>query len=357
MGLDITYERSVNKSFMKIPALPTPCLDEKLIFYKEYRGTLPVEKCYVNGEGQYWYNITGKQALDTYCKIHGVEQNFFEMLMLRICSQLEILDWNLITPACLIMEPEMIFINHDGDEVLFVLYPNPNGDFFENLQKLMEYLLTKLNHENREGLKQIYNIYEMCLNKTFRIEDIKQELLSEKKENIISEQEEEIDTSVQVVERKESLEMESKITEWLSQLKRWILNMIKSKEETPMVVYPDEIEEEIERTVNPTICLTATFKEPMGQLLYEGVEDFPDFQLGKEVSILGKNKRVKLYLDKETISQFHAKIDYLEGCYYIEDLNSTNGTFVNDEMLNYKEKKELVPGDLIRFADVKYRFL
>lgn len=38
-------------------------------------------------------------------------------------------------------------------------------------------------------------------------------------------------------------------------------------------------------------------------------------------------------------------------------MNSTNGTFVNDEMLNYKEQRELSPGDVLRFADVKYRFL
>ena len=43
--------------------------------------------------------------------------------------------------------------------------------------------------------------------------------------------------------------------------------------------------------------------------------------------------------------------------FYIEDLNSTNGTFVNDEVLAYKEKKLLKSNDIVRFADVKYRFV
>ena len=57
------------------------------------------------------------------------------------------------------------------------------------------------------------------------------------------------------------------------------------------------------------------------------------------------------------ISQFHAKIEWMDDVYYIEDTNSTNGTYVNDTLLNYKEKRELTPGDSIRFADVKYRFM
>ena len=32
---EITYERDVNKSYMKIPAIVETCLDEKLIFKKQ----------------------------------------------------------------------------------------------------------------------------------------------------------------------------------------------------------------------------------------------------------------------------------------------------------------------------------
>lgn len=358
---DITYERSVNKSFMKIPAVETAGLDEKLIFHKQYRGILPVEKCYVNGEGQYWYNITGKQALDTYCKVNSIEPQFFEMLILRICSQLEILDWNLIDTRCLVMDPELIFMNHDGEEVSFILYPDPRGDFFEELQKLMEYLLTKLNHEDREGMKQPYRIYEMSLTKAFRLEDLKQVILSGREKEPVMEKEEIIpEAELEVAAEEEHMlsEIEKKFKEWTGRIREILWKQEKVQEGIPMVVYPEDEEEEKEEVViNPTICLTAALQEPMGHLLYEGIGNYPDFQIEKEMCVLGKNPRVKLYLDKDTISQFHAKFDYREGCYYLEDMNSTNGTFVNDEVLNYKEKKVLSPGDLIRFADVKYRFL
>ena len=140
---EITYERDINKSYMKIPAVMEACFDEKLMTQKKYTGCIPMEKCFVNGKGQYWYNITGKQALDAYCRINPIGLQFFETLILRICSQLEVLEWNLIDTNCLMVDPELIFLNSRGEELSFVLYPCNSSDFFKDLQQLMEYLFNR----------------------------------------------------------------------------------------------------------------------------------------------------------------------------------------------------------------------
>jgi len=155
---EIMYERDIHRSYMKIPAVLESCLDEKLMINKNYPGILPMEKCFINGRGQYWYNISGKQALDAYCKVNSIDKGFFETLILRICSQLEILEWNLIDTNCLVVDPEFIFVNSAGDEVSFVLYPDNKGNFFEELQQLMEYLLTKLNHGDKIECIRIHDL-------------------------------------------------------------------------------------------------------------------------------------------------------------------------------------------------------
>lgn len=358
---EITYERDVHKSYMKIPAVLETCLDEKLIFKKDYQGILPMEKCYVNGSGQYWYNISGKQALDAYCRVNAINQNFFENLILRICSQLEILEWNLIDTGCLVVDPELIFVNHSGEDVSFILYPSTNGNFFDELQQLMEYLLTKLNHGDKEGVHEAYRIYEMTLTKGYSIHDLKKAILEEK-EKVPIQQNENIPAKdiVEEVEVPKEIdifqEIEKKIQQLVEKTKD-ILWKKDNKEEVPWVVDPeDELEEELV-TVHPTVCLAATVGVPQGILIHDGAGNYPDFELSQESCVVGKNTRVKLHINRETISQFHAKIDYWEKNYYIEDLNSTNGTFVNEEVLSYKEKRVLSQGDIIRFADVKYRFL
>lgn len=365
---EITYERDVNKSYMKIPAVIETCLDEKLMFRKEYQGILPMEKCYINGRGQYWYNISGKQALDAYCRVHSINHGFFETLILRICSQLEILEWNLIDSNCLVVDPELIFVDPSGEEVSFILYPDTKGTFLDELQQLMEYLLTKLNHGDNSGVHQAYEIYNLIRTEGYSIADLKQAILKHREpEAVLSEENPVCITDMDVIAQEplqespkevSSMEIEKKLANLWERLKNFLQTKRENKEEIPMVIYPeDEEEEEGELNINPTICLAATLGEPQGRLIYEGMGDYPDFELEQESNIVGKNPRVKLYINRETISQFHAKFDYFDKTYYIEDMNSTNGTFVNDEILNYKEKRALSPGDVLRFADVKYRFL
>lgn len=384
---EITYERDVSKSYMKTPAVIESCLDEKLIFRKEYKGILAMEKCYVNGKGQYWFNITGKQALDAYCRINTIDQKFFENLILRICSQLEVLEWNLIDTNCLIVDPEMIFLNHTGEDISFILYPDTRDNFHHELQQLMEYLLTKLNHNDKAGVQQAYEIYEMTLSEGYSIQDLKNTILEKREENKNTDIKRTMDTTWSNTEEyltvkkddvnkekietedimegtgifcnpKIFLEIEEKILALWEKAKEILLNSQKKEDEIPMVVHPeDNEEEEMEITIHPTICLATEFGESRGVLVHEGIGAYPDFELKEEMGMVGKNPKARLQINKETISQFHAKIEYINHTYYIEDLNSTNGTFVNDEMLNYKEKRVLTSGDILRFADVRYRFL
>ncbi len=360
----VTYERDIHKSYMKIPSIIGSSLDEKLIFRKGYQGILSMEKSFVNGAAEYWYNISGKQALDVYCQGNSINQDFFERLILRICSQLELLEWNLIDCNCLLVEPEYIFVNHTGEEIYFALYPDTSMDIFEQLQQLAEYLLTKLNHSDREGVHAVYRIYEIILTKKYNIEELKTVVLEmrEKAPTILPPP-----VNSDSIEATEDRIFETKEEDVFQILKGKLQQFIKwieiktwkkeNKEQIPEVVHPKELLEEEETEVHPTVCLTPTLGATKGMLLYEGMESYPDFQLNQDSCVVGKNPRVKIYIDRETISQFHAKVEYSQGVYYIEDMNSTNGTFVNDKILNYKERQALFPGDVIRFADVKYRFL
>ncbi|MBR3812078.1 MAG: FHA domain-containing protein [Agathobacter sp.] len=371
---EITYERDVNKSYMKIPAVMESSLDEKLMLRKAYQGIVPMEKCYVNGKGQYWYNISGKQALDAYCRVNAINQRFFETLILRICSQLEVLEWNLMDTASLVVDPELIFVNHSGEEISFILYPNTKGNFLDELQELIEYLLTKLNHSDKEGVHQAYRIYEMTLTEGYSISDLKQMILSVREEKnetpaikpMLAYEESPSSSKSKEDDFKEEMRnkeavfliIEKKIQDLVERIKEILATKKAKDEEIPMVVCPDDpMEEEIEHVINPTICLATTLAKSQGLLLHEGIGNYPDFDLGKESCIVGKSSKAGLCINRETISQFHAKIDCSNDTYYIEDMNSTNGTFVNDKMLNYKEKRLLSPGDVLRFADIKYRFL
>lgn len=62
--------------------------------------------------------------------------------------------------------------------------------------------------------------------------------------------------------------------------------------------------------------------------------------------------------DKGTVSKEHAVITCVDGCFYIEDKGSANGTFLNNCTDNAKRisREQLNSGDVIYFCDVPYVF-
>ncbi|MBP5773657.1 MAG: FHA domain-containing protein, partial [Eubacterium sp.] len=54
------------------------------------------------------------------------------------------------------------------------------------------------------------------------------------------------------------------------------------------------------------------------------------------------------------VSRVHARLNYEMGVFTIEDLNSTNGTFVNEERLKSHEIKTIEKGDVIKLADLEF---
>ena len=85
--------------------------------------------------------------------------------------------------------------------------------------------------------------------------------------------------------------------------------------------------------------------------------DGSSFHLGHTPVLIGKMRdSVQLLLDEPVVSRIHARIIWnLEG-YYLEDLNSKNGTFLNGELLDGQSAVLLSDGDIISFADQKYCF-
>ena len=64
---------------------------------------------------------------------------------------------------------------------------------------------------------------------------------------------------------------------------------------------------------------------------------------------IGRDKKNKLPIENNAVSRYHAVITSENGNFYLEDLNSTNGTFLNGRQVL---KDRINPGDAIRIANV-----
>jgi len=92
-------------------------------------------------------------------------------------------------------------------------------------------------------------------------------------------------------------------------------------------------------------------------LIYQGEHGCADFQIETEEYFLGRNSgEVDGKIETDGISRVHARITKREGEYYIEDLNSTNGTYVNGELLERHRIRKLNANDWVRFGIEEYLF-
>jgi hypothetical protein len=69
---------------------------------------------------------------------------------------------------------------------------------------------------------------------------------------------------------------------------------------------------------------------------------------------IGRSGEADVQIEDRYASGLHARIFSRDGRTYIEDMNSTNGTLVNDATLH--GEAELIDGDIVRIGDTEFRF-
>jgi diguanylate cyclase (GGDEF)-like protein len=121
---------------------------------------------------------------------------------------------------------------------------------------------------------------------------------------------------------------------------------------------------EDERTTNPNkTVVTVITKAPQkgGEDSREGclVIIYGDdlgrrVPLGNEPCIIGRSSKCDVQLDQESVSRNHARISRQRATYVIRDLGSTNGTYVNDELV---DEVVLRDGDQIKVGRTIFKFI
>lgn len=82
--------------------------------------------------------------------------------------------------------------------------------------------------------------------------------------------------------------------------------------------------------------------------------EFPDqeaFIVQQTDVLLGRDPNCKIHIPDETISAQHARLYLIDQNWWVQDLNSTNGTFLNDERID--QPCILTDNDVVQVGNVK----
>jgi two-component system, cell cycle response regulator len=79
-----------------------------------------------------------------------------------------------------------------------------------------------------------------------------------------------------------------------------------------------------------------------------------NYKISEDVITIGREASATIQIDEETVSRQHCKLERMRGSIFIEDLRSTNGTYVNDVNIR---RERLRHGDLIKVGSVVFKFI
>jgi predicted component of type VI protein secretion system len=71
--------------------------------------------------------------------------------------------------------------------------------------------------------------------------------------------------------------------------------------------------------------------------------------------LVGRSEEAKLRIQQDRVSRKHCEFFEQDGGVYLRDLGSTNGTFLNGELIETSAKVPLEPGALVKIGSLEFR--
>lgn len=377
--MEIRYVRNLCGSHMVIKQA-----EEETAWEREMLLQNPLKELllpdFVNENGEYilWYDITGRQALDVVLDTKEIDYETFRELCGAVASAAEKLEGLLLSPNGILLTPECIFIDNHTNKVRLCYYPgNPKG-IGNGFHELMQYLLRKLNHKDTILVEAGYRLFEETAKEGYSLKEILRLSAGgnfREEENVLPQEAAVVLPEMEKTESEEdkAKEMPCRIrlkekkghNSVLAGLKRWLLDKKKEvadrlpgkkkREEDVFVFEPEEVEEV--RESRPTVLLSEINQMPQGIFKYEGEGSCPDLRVEDTPYIIGSDGNCDGVIKSSIVSRRHAKITKTEDVYFIEDLNSSNGTYVGGELLNCRVRMSLQRNETILFGNEKFRFI
>lgn len=358
-----------------------------------------------NGTLSLWYDITGMRSLKDYILQEGLSVETVYQILLCIGIAFDEIGRYLIGRDQILLDPDTVYIGRSKKSMLVKLCCCPDNDtgFEQGFLAITGFFIKTVDHTVEDVTKLCYALYKRVSEGGFSCQELTEMAAPacpapeavEGPAMAAAEQETGLETSDLVESHCTAEEAfrpaaeedygltgpaedpeaeEEEPSDLRASLRRYIRSFLTGLKEDLQGIFQNRFgvirrkkDERAEDLVydpeedydeEPTVLLG---KEPVqtgGRLVYKGKGAESDYLIDRTRFRIGTapdcNEAV---LHSRAVSRRHALITQKDGTYYIEDLNSTNATFVNDRIVNYHTKVRLAPGDRIRFADVDYCFM
>ncbi len=366
--LNTEYIRSLNANYERLLLGEKP--EEKryqycMISRGGIKGLLPCSLRYIDGNAYLYYDITSRQNIAQLFDKKVMTRKWltdFLWSMRRVRMEMSRF---LLEEGNIVWFPGHIYQDLEKNDFHFIYIPYCWED--TGFRELMEYLIEHVDYQDEEMAEYLYRAYEqyetageVYLQSKF-FEDA--ECLRVPQAPVIRESEETKQIPAQEREPQEIPRIEEKqnYPEKKGLFSLWENRRKKEKQER------ENYSRNLQLTMSGYAVAEETIYEDddMGKTVY--MEAQPETKeirhrlmteegkllvsLEQDTYTIGKKRgEADLVLEDPSVSRLHARIVKEPDGYYLEDMNSTNGTLKNGLRMQPYEKKKLEEGDEITFG-------
>lgn len=377
---DGIYKKEADgKTYFLLPKTKTT-YEEEMIRKAMPTGVLPMVKA--EREDCYKYDVTGRKTLAMTFERVPMNAEQVQQVLQGILTVLEHAAEYLLSEECFILQADHIYLRIPEYEVTLCYYPDYHMPFLEQMGKLFELLLNRVDYREEKAIALVYALYMQLQEPDITAERLKKKLEEQQKgidrgtESMQSTEKRTVAAEkksgrTEAPEKRKDREEKEKGKKKPAFLVRFLREggMRKATMSAKKPLTAEGIRE-LQLWETNDVGAPAYVMEPEWGLQHTRVisvkqdtgvptlvseKQGTNIELAKFPFYIGSLPGyADCVVESDTVSRFHAKLFRQNGEVYLTDLNSTNGTKVNGRLLNVQESVKLSSGDCVTFADAEY---
>lgn len=368
-------------------------------------------------DGEVWLSHSTKDcySLQAVLQQRSVDGTWLKRILRQIALCVEKMESYLLDASDLVLQIEYLFIEKQTDEIRMMCIPGHQKPMKQQLCAFLEYLMPRFEHNDRKGEYFLYTCHQILsdewkdLSQFFAF--LKEEpesgskIMIQKPEIVQDESDRDVVSEEQQEQNKESIVTDTVFTKrfflfalaggaalalivkylffdgttataifgivWLLALIILAVMLVRDKEdedgESAMHAYAEMKKEDKETSFyekhleNPGLCMDREEYVPVASKpcvklvpLTNGALD--PFRIPADAAVLtiGRDKNSDYRVATTQISRVHVRLFRRPDGLYIEDQNSTNGTYINTKRIPAMTEQKLEKGDVVGLANEEF---
>ena len=180
--MEISYRREAKRNYLVAGRAETTAgYEARMLAHNAICGLLRMYITYQDGRPSYCYDITSRQPLSRLLETRFITGDEICQLLIQIHTALNGMEEYLLDAGGVLLEPEYIYVEPELFQTGLCLVPGAQGDFQEKLSRLLQYILKRINHKDRECVVLAYGLYQESLKENCGMDDLLGLIASERR--------------------------------------------------------------------------------------------------------------------------------------------------------------------------------